>query len=63
MSKIQQDSVGFAESLSQVVDQSYQWTTDRGIKVAKVAILAVEYDDATKELLKTVQRAGRSVRD
>ena len=57
MSKIQQDSVGFAQSLSQVVDHSYQWTTDRGITVAKVAILAVEYDDATKELLKTVQRA------
>jgi membrane protease subunit (stomatin/prohibitin family) len=57
MSKIQQDSVGFAQSLSQVVDQSYQWTTDRGIAIAKVAILAVEYDEATKELLKTVQRA------
>ena len=57
MSKIQQDSVGFAQSLSQVVDQSYQWTTDRGITVAKVAILAIEYDDATRDLLKTVQRA------
>jgi len=55
--KIQQDSVGFARSLSQVVDESYQWTTDRGITVVKVAILAIEYDDATKELLKTVQRA------
>ena len=57
MSQIQQDSVGFAQSLSQAVDQSYQWTTERGITVAKVAILAIEYDDATKELLKTVQRA------
>jgi membrane protease subunit (stomatin/prohibitin family) len=57
MSQIQQDSVGFAQSLSQAVDQSYQWTTDRGITITKVAILAIEYDDATKELLKTVQRA------
>ena len=57
MSMIQQDSIGFAQSLSQVVDDSYQWTTDRGITIAKVAIVAVDYDEQTKELLKTVQRA------
>ena len=57
MSKIQQDSVGFARSLSQVVDESYQWSSDRGLTVSKVAILAIEYDDPTKELLRTVQRA------
>ena len=57
ITKIQQDSVGFAQSLSQAVEQAYHWTSDRGVAIAKVAILGIEYDAATRELLKTVQRA------
>ena len=57
ITKIQQDSVGFAQSLSAVVENAYQWRSDRGLVIAKTAIVSIEYDANTKELLKTIQRA------
>ena len=57
ITRIQQDSIGFAQSLSQVVESNYQWKSDRGLEIVKTAIVSIEYDATTKELLKTVQRA------
>jgi membrane protease subunit (stomatin/prohibitin family) len=57
MSRIQQDSVGFAASLSQEVETSYKWKKERGLEIVSVAIVSIEYDEATKEVLKTTQRA------
>ena len=57
ITKIQQDSVGFAKSLSDAVESAYQWKSDRGLAIVKTAIVSIEYDANTKELLKTVQRA------
>jgi len=57
ITKLQQDSVGFARSLSDAVEQAYQWKSDRGLVIVKTAIVSIEYDANTKELLKTVQRA------
>lgn len=57
ITKIQQDSIGFARSLSEAVENAYQWKSDRGLEIAKTAIIAIEYDANTRELLKTVQRA------
>ena len=57
ITKIQQDSVGFAKSLSDAVEQAYQWKSDRGLAIVKTAIVSIEYDANTRELLKTVQRA------
>lgn len=57
MSRIQQDSVGFAASLSQEVETAYKWKKDRGLEIVSVAIVSIEYDEATKEILKTTQRA------
>lgn len=57
ITKLQQDSIGFAQSLSQAVENAYQWRSDRGLAIVKVAIVSIEYDANTKELLKTVQRA------
>lgn len=57
ITRIQQDSVGFAQSLSDAVEQAYQWRSGRGLAIAKTAIVSIEYDANTKELLKTVQRA------
>ena len=54
---LQQDSIGFAQSLSAAVEGNYQWRTDRGIEIVKTAIIAIEYDENTRELLKNVQRA------
>ncbi len=57
MSKIQGDQIGFAQSLSQAVEDAYQWKSDRGLEIVKTAILAIEYDEDTKELMKDVKKA------
>ena len=57
ITKIQQDSVGFAQSLSEAVETAYQWRSDRGLEIVKTAIISISYDENTRELLKIVQRA------
>jgi membrane protease subunit (stomatin/prohibitin family) len=57
ISKIQQDVLGFTDAFSKAVEEAYKWESDRGLQVSKVALVAVEYDEATKQLLQTVQRA------
>lgn len=57
ITRIQQDALGFAASLSEAVERAYRWKTDRGLVIVKTAIVSIEYDENTRELLKTVQRA------
>ena len=57
ITKIQQDSIGFAKSLSTAVEQNYQWSTGRGLAIVATAIIAIEYDETSRELLRNVQRA------
>ena len=57
MSKIQGDQIGFAKSLTQAVEDAYQWKSDRGLTIVKTAILAIEYDDDTKALMSDVKKA------
>lgn len=57
ISRIQADQIGFAQSLSYAVEQGYQWKTDRGLEIIKVAIQAIEYDEDTKSLLSDVKKA------
>lgn len=57
ISRIQQDSVGFGHSLSAAVEENYQWSSGRGLEIVKVAIVSIEYDETTRELLRNVQRA------
>ena len=57
ITKIQADQIGFAKSLSQAVENAYQWKTDRGLEIVKVAIQAIEYDEDTKALLSDAKRA------
>ena len=54
---IQQDSVGFSSALAKAVEQGYEWGSSRGLEILRVTIVGIEYDENTKELLKTVQRA------
>jgi membrane protease subunit (stomatin/prohibitin family) len=56
ITKIQQDSIGFAQSLSAAVEQNYQWS-GRGLQIVATAIVAIEYDENSRELLRNVQRA------
>lgn len=57
MSRIQGDQMGFAQSLSLAVEDGYRWKTDRGLEIVKTAILSIEYDEDTKELMKDVKKA------
>jgi len=57
MSRIQQDQIGFAQSLSQAVEDAYQWRSARGLEIERVAIKAIEYDADTRALLSDVKRA------
>lgn len=57
ITRIQQDSIGFAKSLSAAVEQNYQWSSGRGLAIVATAIISIEYDEATRELLRNVQRA------
>lgn len=57
IARIQGDAIGFAQSLSAAVEDGYQWTSDRGITIVKVAIQAIEYDEDTKALLSDVKKA------
>ena len=57
ISKIQGDQLGFAKAMSQAVEEAYQWKSNRGLEIASTAIIAIEYDEDTKELLKDVKKA------
>lgn len=57
ISRIQGDSVGFARSLSLAVEEGYNWTSDRGLTIVKVALQAIEYDEDTRALLSDVKKA------
>lgn len=54
---IQQDSIGFADSLSSVVEENYRWKSTRGLVISKANIIGIEYDTNTRQLLTEVQRA------
>ena len=57
MSDIQSDKMGFAQSLSAVVEDAFGWKESRGLEIERVAIEGIEYDDNTKALLNDVKRA------
>ncbi|MFV0634303.1 SPFH domain-containing protein [Demequina sp.] len=57
ISRIQGDALGFAKSLSTVVEENYNWTAERGITIHAAALLAIEYDAPTAKLLEDVQKA------
>lgn len=57
ISKIQGDQIGFAQAMSQAVENAYQWKSSRGLEIVKTAILSIEYDEDTKALLSDVKKA------
>ena len=57
MSKIQGDSVGFAQAMSQTVETNYQWKSSYGLEIVKTAVMAVEYDADTLALMSDVKKA------
>lgn len=57
ISKIQGDQIGFAQAMAKAVEDAYQWKTARGLEIVKTAILAIEYDEDTKVLMRDVKKA------
>ena len=57
ITRIQGDQIGFAQSLSEAVEEGYRWKSDRGLEIVKVAITAIEYDEDSKKLLSDVKKA------
>lgn len=57
ITKIQADSAGFTTSLANVLDTKFGWQEMRGLRLESAALIAIEYDDDSKEVLKSVQRA------
>jgi membrane protease subunit (stomatin/prohibitin family) len=63
ITRLQGDSLGFAQSLSQAVETGYQWVSTRGLAIVTAALLAIEYDETTKALLADVQKADALIGD
>ncbi|MCL1797717.1 MAG: SPFH domain-containing protein [Eggerthellaceae bacterium] len=63
MMDIQGDSVGFVQSLSAAVEENYKWTAERGLTIVAAALLAIEYDEATRALFTDVQKADALMGD
>ncbi len=57
ITSIQRDGVGFAQALSKVVESGYAWRRDRGLSIVNATIMAIDYDEDTKNLISTVKRA------
>lgn len=57
MTKIQQNSTGFTHSLSQIIEENHRWRSARGLQIVSTSIVGIEYNQKTRELLETVQRA------
>lgn len=57
ITRIQQDSIGFGRTLSETVERNYRWLSERGLEIVSTAIMSIDYDKASRELLRTVQRA------
>lgn len=55
ITRIQGDAIGFGQSLSQAVEENFQWKSGRGLVIERVVIKSIEYDEATKAKLKVAQ--------
>ena len=57
ISKIQGDSLGFAQALSNTVEEWYQWKSERGLSIVKAVLMSIEYGETTKKIMEDAQRA------
>ena len=57
ITRIQGDSVGFAQSLASEVEKNYTWTSGRGLTITQATLVAIEYDADTQALLSDVRKA------
>lgn len=54
---IQSDALGFASTLSQIVEENYGWLANRGLVIVNAAISSLDYDAASKEVMSKIRQA------
>ena len=58
----QGDQLKLGRCLSDAVEEGYQWRSDRGLEVGKVAIMSLDYDEASLEILEEARKADVEIR-
>ena len=59
---IKSDTIGLAKSMSDTVEQQYQWKSNKGVEIVAVNVESFDYDEQTKELLADVQQDDKEIR-
>lgn len=54
----QHGTSGFARSLSEVMERTYQWRSSRGIEIVSASIVGLEYNEVSRQLLKKTKPAN-----
>ena len=62
IAQIQSDQVGFGKAMAQAVENEYNWKSERGLEIVKTAVLAIEYDEESKQLIKEAQANDVEIR-
>lgn len=57
ITNLQRDTLGFSQSLSHVVEDSFHWTRDRGLSIENAVLVSVQYDETTESLIQRIQQA------
>ena len=60
---LQRDKSGLGEALSKAVEEKYHWTSGRGIVITDVAIIDLDYDEASKEILAQAKKDDVALRN
>ena len=51
IANLQRDTLGFSQSLSQVVEDNFHWKCDRGLSIERAALISIQYDETTESLI------------
>ena len=57
IANLQRDTLGFSQSLSQVVEDNFHWKCDRGLSIERAALISIQYDETTESLIHRIQQA------
>ena len=57
ISSIQSNIANFSSYLSQAVQDVFKWESERGLILTKATLIGIDYDERTREMLGSIQRA------
>ena len=58
----QANQLELGKCLSESVEEGYQWSSDRGITVGKVAIMSLDYDEESMEFINQARKSDIEIR-